>query len=96
MKLFTNKNITQKIIIAVLIVILCNFIFPTYSRADIGGMLFDPMADLVCSIADVVLSALQVFFYEDNSTMANIMSSLSNAFAKNYEDVPDMAYTRLY
>lgn len=64
MKIFTKKGITQKIILAVILVTLCNFIFPMCSRASIGGILFDPISNLVTSIGDAILSALQYFLYD--------------------------------
>ena len=64
MKLFTEKGIVQKIIIAVIIVTLLNFMIPTVSSAfDVGGLLFEPITDLVTTIGDSILSALQ---REDN------------------------------
>ncbi len=64
MKIFTKKSITQKIILIVIIAILWNFVFPTFSRADIGGVLFDPIADIIMTIGDAVVALLQAFFYD--------------------------------
>ena len=36
-----------------------NFITPTYSRADIGGILISPIVDLVATLGDVVINLLQ-------------------------------------
>lgn len=67
MKLFTEKGIVQKIIIAVIIVTLLNFMIPTVSSAfDVGGLLFEPITDLVTTIGDSILSALQRFLYDGN------------------------------
>lgn len=96
MKIFTKKGTIQKIIIAVLIVILCNFIFPTYSRAGIGGILFDPIFDLIVGIGDSVISVLQACLYDGN---INYASGLLNVVAgANYikifqETYPDMNYS---
>ena len=54
MKIFTKKGITQKIIMIVLIAILWNFVFPTFSRADVFGILFDPITDLVTGLGDTI------------------------------------------
>ena len=61
MKMLRNKQALQKIIIALVILILFNFIFPVYSRAAWwgGGSLFDPIRDLVCGIGDAVINVLQ-------------------------------------
>lgn len=77
MKIFTKKGITQKIILVVILVTLCNFMFPIRSRADIGGILFDPISSLITSIGDVILSALQYFLYDGNF---NVTGASSNIF----------------
>lgn len=61
MKKFTKKSILQKITISILsIMLLFNFIVPTYSNADFGGVLLDPVVDLLCSIGDAVVNLLQL------------------------------------
>lgn len=87
MKIFTKKGITQKIILLIIIAILWNFVFPTFSRADDGGLLFDPIANLVMTIGDVVVSALQVFFYDGN------IDVIGDAIFKDYTKIPEMTYT---
>ncbi len=59
MKIFTRKGILQKTVIGILIVLSFNFIVPTYSRADIGGVLVAPIVDLVATLGDVVINLLQ-------------------------------------
>ena len=60
MKKFTKKSIQQKIIISILAIVLAiNFIIPTYSHADIGGVLMDPITDLLCTVGDAVINLLQ-------------------------------------
>lgn len=60
MKNRTNKNILQKIIIAILtVLLLSNIIMPTYSHADFGGVLMSPIVDLLCSVGDAVINILQ-------------------------------------
>lgn len=87
MKIFTKKSITQKIMLMVIIAILWNFVFPTFSRADLGGLLFDPIANLIMSILDVVVAVLQVFFYDgfNNGQIPGIF--------QNYTNFPDMMKT---
>ena len=64
MKKIMSKNITKKLLILIIIVILFNFIVPNYSHADFGGALFDPLFDLFATIADAALAALQIFMYD--------------------------------
>lgn len=63
-KLFTNKNFIQKAIIAIVIVLLFTFAVPTYSRADVGGVLLGPVFDLFSSIGDVFLAGLNAFLVD--------------------------------
>lgn len=66
MKKFTKMNFRQKIIIILAIVILIsNFIVPTYSYADIGGVIMDPVVDFVCGIGDAIINVLQVCLMGD-------------------------------
>ena len=61
MKNFSKKSILQKTIIAILVaLLLSNFIVPTYSHADVGGVLLSPIVDLLCSVGDAVINLLQV------------------------------------
>lgn len=63
MKKLKNKSILQKTIITILIaLLLSNFIVPTYSHADIGdigGVLMDPIVDLLCGIGDAIINLLE-------------------------------------
>ena len=69
MKKIFSKNVTNKVLIFVLIVLLINFIVPTYSQADFGGVLFDPLVDLISAIGDALLAALQYFMYDGNVSL---------------------------
>lgn len=97
MKIFTKKGITQKIILAVILVTLCNFIFPTYSRADVFGVLFDPVTDLVTGLGDTILSLLQAFLYNGKYDLsAGLGNIFINAgwFKNNQDKFPDMAFNQ--
>lgn len=61
MKKVTNNNIVRKIAITILIVLSFNFITPTFSRADFGGVLLGPVVDLVAGLGDSLMALLQVF-----------------------------------
>lgn len=52
-KLFQNKSITQKIIIAIVFVILFNFTCPCIVQADDYNFLFQAIAWLIVKITDV-------------------------------------------
>ncbi len=70
MKLLTNKNFTQKIIIALVFVILFNFVSPQISFGGIGGPLFEPIKDLTLTIADGIVNIIQsVIFGTDVSIL---------------------------
>lgn len=63
MKFFTNQKNSKKIIISLLIVMLFNFMSPTISSAATnGGVLFDVIADLLCTISDCIIGGLQDYF----------------------------------
>lgn len=60
MKHITKRSILQKIIIAILaVLLLSNIIMPTYSHADAGGVLLSPIVDLLCTVGDAVINLLQ-------------------------------------
>ena len=62
MKLFTNKEFSKKIIIAILLVMSFNFISPTISQADAGGALFKPISQFISWVADLIIQGLQTYF----------------------------------
>lgn len=59
MKIFAKKGILQKTTIVILMIFCINFIVPTYSHADFGGVLASPIVDFFCSIGDVVINFLE-------------------------------------
>ena len=63
MKFLTEKTIIHKIIIAVVFVILFNFAMPTISSASVGGILFEPIKDLLLVIADGVMGVAQTMLF---------------------------------
>jgi len=62
MKIIKDKQISKKIIIAILLVMSFNFISPTVCEADVGGALFKPISELLQTIADLVIEFLQKVF----------------------------------
>ena len=97
MKIFTKKGITQKIIMIVLIAILWNFVFPTFSRADVFGILFDPITDLFTGLGDTILSLLQAFLYNGKYDIsAGLGNIFINAgwFKNNQDQFPEMKFNK--
>lgn len=78
MKLFNHRGVVQKIIIALIIVILVNFTVPIKSQADFGGTLFEPITQLVANIGDVVLGFLQKFMLGTKYAYSSIMLEKEN------------------
>lgn len=70
MKFYTEKTITNKIIIALVIVTLLNFICPNISSASIGGILFEPIKDILLVIADGVMSIIHAMIYGTNLSVS--------------------------
>lgn len=67
MKLFTQKGTVHKIIIAIVIVLLFNFISPTISSASAagtaGGILFEPIKDLLLVVSDGIINVTQKMLF---------------------------------
>lgn len=64
MQKLMKGNITQKIVLILILAILCNFIIPNYSHADnvFDVVLFDPIRLLTVLLGDVIISAVNVCF----------------------------------
>ena len=67
-----SKKSIQKIVILIVIVLSFNFIMPTYSRADFGGVLMGPIIDLITGLGDAILSALQFFMYDGTINVTSL------------------------
>lgn len=96
MKFFTKKSITQKIIIVAIISILFGFVFPTYSHAGVGGLLLDPLVELVGTLFDSIISGLQYFLMDGDfgasGTKGLLNTALVNAGDFNASKYPDFTY----
>ena len=74
MKNLNNRQFSKKIVIAILIVMSFNFLSPnilsvnanTWGDENFGGKLFRPIAQLLCAVADVIISKLQETFIGTN------------------------------
>lgn len=59
MKIFTNKNLIQKLVIALVFVTLLNFCFAPKVRADFGGKLMSYVTDFATALGDVAITVIQ-------------------------------------
>ena len=59
MKIFTNKNLIQKVIIVFLCVFLLNFCMTPSVQASFGGSLFSPMKKFITVVADIFITLVQ-------------------------------------
>lgn len=84
MKRLNNKNLTQKIIIAIVITLSFNFVAPTFSHADFGGILLGPIIDLVAALGDSVLDILESFMGKANNSDGRVI--LADGMG-NYEEL---------
>lgn len=62
-----TKKKTNKIIIVLVIMLLCNFAIPNYVHASVGGLFFKPIAQFIAHMADLVLQGLQKYFVGDGT-----------------------------
>ena len=73
MNIFTNKKITRKINIVLLIVILFNFLVPIKSQAadiaEFGGDLLKELIKLFVSLGDVVNGVMNHFMLRNNENV---------------------------
>lgn len=75
MKIFTNKNVVQKIIIAIVMVILVSFCIPTPVQADLGGKLMSPLVNLLTSLLDGVQHLLEYCMLGETATFMKDIKS---------------------
>lgn len=62
MKILQKQNLFQKIVIMLIFLILFNFTVPTYSQADLGGLLLSPFKEFVLIIGDGIMWMLHWCF----------------------------------
>lgn len=77
MKFLTEKRTIHKIIIAIVFVMLFNFVMPnislaTEAAATAGGILFEPIKDLLLIIADSIMNVLQSFMFGMDSSFLKL------------------------
>ena len=88
-KLITKNKIIQKTAISIIIVSLFSFAVPVRSQAGIGGILLDPIVDLLGTVFDVVVGGLQVFLVDgelnnsDDGGILNAFLAKPDAFLEN-------------
>ena len=60
------NRLIKKLAISIIILISFSFVVPNYSHAGtIGGKLFQPLAQFVCTVGDLVIQGLQLIFLGD-------------------------------
>lgn len=81
-KIFSNKNLIIKIATILVIVILFNFINPSISFGEvsggIGGVLFEPIKDLILAIGDGIVNIMQNVIYGTDVSLLKLEHSTSN------------------
>ena len=85
MNIFTNKQITRKINIVLLIVILFNFLVPIQSQADLadfGGDLLKELIKLFVSLGDVVNGVMNHLCYGTTKMYGSAIFKVSDAELK--------------
>ena len=85
MKNFTNKGFIQKILIAIIIVVLMNFSIPIPVQADVGGKLMSPVITFLTSILDGCQHMLEWTMLGET---ADYMKSI-NSSAINRDNLPN-------
>lgn len=76
-KLMANHKLTQKIFLSIIVVLLLSFAVPVKSQAGLGGILLDPLFDLVGTVLDVVTGALQAFLVDGEFNNSEDSSGLN-------------------
>ena len=81
-KIFSNKNVIIKIATILVIVILFNFINPGISfgavSGGIGGVLFEPIKDLILAIGDGLINIMQNVIYGTDVSLLKLEHNTSN------------------
>ena len=84
-KLFAKHKLTQKIFLSIIIVLLLSFTVPVKSHAGLGGLLLDPVFDLLGTVIDVVTGGLQLFLVDGEMNNSEGSSGL-NFFLAEKDD----------
>ena len=85
MKFFSKKKNIQKIIIALVVLILFNFIVPTYSNADAAGVLSTPIVALLATICDSI-NCLMANFMVGGLNWLEVYPDVNKSAAQNIID----------
>jgi len=84
-KLIAKNKLTQKIFLSIIVVLLLSFAVPVKSQAGLGGILLDPLFDLVGTVLDVFVGALQAFLVDGEFNNSKDSSGL-NFYLADKED----------
>ena len=95
-----NHKLTQKIFLSIIVVLLLSFAVPVRSQAGIGGILLDPLFELVGTILDVFVGALQAFLVdgefnnsEDSSGLNFYLADKGNFMSKIDDEYKEFKYS---
>lgn len=99
-KLVAKNKLTQKIFLSIIVVLLLSFAVPVKSQAGIGGILLDPLFDLVGTVLDVFVGALQAFLVdgefnnsEDSSGLNFYLADKDDFMSKVDSEYKDFKYS---
>ncbi len=99
-KLVANYKLTQKIFLSIIVVLLLSFSMPVKSQAGLGGLLLDPLFDLIGTVLDVFVGGLQAFLVdgEFSNTEEGDSEGILNAFLVSKDKFdpskyPEFAYS---
>lgn len=84
-KLFAKHKLTQKIFLSIIVVLLLSFSVPVKSQAGLGGILLDPLFDLLGTVLDICVGGLQAFLVDGEFNNSSDSSGL-NFFLADKDD----------
>ena len=99
MNFFKSKGFTQKIIIAIVVVILFNFIVPVRVQADgwdIGGDLLKEFVHLLAALGDVFMGALNKMMVGVSSISSTMLPTTNANFKENGANNSEETRSSLY
>lgn len=99
-KIINSKKTLQKMLIVIILVLILNFIMPSYSQADAGGVLLKPITDLFSLLGDAVCAGLQFFLVDGNFLVGSggilngflVSSDVDGAVDGTFPDYPEIRY----
>ena len=84
-RIIQGKNFLRKIAIAILVVLLCYCIVPTYTYAGFGGEILKVFTQLLAALGDVVTGTLNHFMLGTDEMINSVMLDRDNPTVTNPE-----------